>query len=353
MTTTPIPDPFVVAICYQSHWWTEPGAFDEAVAQLESITTPDGGRVEVVLAPYEEDHERRSARGADPSPDWAASQPEIDPQTLETFGRMHAALALDLPAGVVDLAPELQIVQAFGAGSDQFLSCDFDKAGVKLVSSAGSNAIGIAEFCMGRVLEFYKRFEPTRDLQRQKLWKPQFGSEVAGKTVGLLGFGNICAAIAPRARAFDMRVLACRQSAKPGDTDPALDGVYPAADLHEMLGESDVVIAAVPRTPETDGLMDAAAFAAMKEGAFFINVGRGTLVVEPDLVAALESGHLGGAALDVASSEPPADDNPIWDAPRLSMSFHNAAVPAAMFGNVHRIFEDNVRSFVNATSMEG
>ncbi len=352
-TATNQPDPFVVAICYPDWFWSEPGAFDNAVAQLAGLTTATGGKIEVVVAPYLEENDRRTARGTDPTADWVSSQPEIDEETAAAFSRMHAALALDLPAGIVDLAPNLQMVQSFGAGADQFDCCGFDEAGVHLVTSAGSNAIGIAEFAFGRVIEFYKRFEEIRDLQRETNWQPLFGSELAGKTVGLLGYGNICAAIASRARAFDMQVLACRQSAKPGDTHPDLDGVYPAADFSSMLAESDVVIAAVPRTPETDGLMSAEAFAAMKPGAFFCNVGRGTLVDEAALVAALESGHLGGAALDVASNEPPADDHPLWTAPRLTMSFHNSAVPEAMFVNVHRMFEENLLSFLNNPAVKG
>ncbi len=337
-----IPDPLVVAICYPSWWWNEPGAFEAAVAELEAL-----GSVEVLELPYEEEHERRAGRGADPTRDWAADQPEMSAETLGGFSRIHVALALDIPVGVTSLAPNLRWVQAFGAGSDQFVSCGFDEAGVILTNSSGSNAVGIAEFAMGRVIEHAKRFPYTRDLQRERNWQTTFGSELAGTTLGLIGFGNICSEIAPRARAFGMRVEACRGSAKPGDTHELIDTVWPAAQLHEMLANCDNVIAAVPNTPATEQMMNAAAFAAMKPGSFFVNVGRGTLVDEPALVAALESGHLSGAALDVASTEPLVDDSPIWTAPNLSMSFHNAAVPAAMFGNVHKIFAENVAHFLS------
>ena len=118
-----------------------------------------------------------------------------------------------------------------------------------------------------------------------------------------------------------------------------------------MLGRCDAVIAAVPETPETRGLIDAAAIAALAPGAFFCNVGRGSLVDEAALIAALESGHLGGAALDVTAREPMPDDDPLWAAPNLAVSFHNASVPEAMFTNVHRIFADNVRAFVGGQPM--
>ena len=336
-----IPDPLVVAICYPTWWWAEEGAFAAAVAELEAL-----GSVEVLELTYEEEHERRAGRGHDPTTDWVATQPEMSAATLEGFGRIHVALALDLPAGVTSLAPNLTWVQAFGAGSDQFVSCGFPDAGVTLTNSSGSNAVGIAEFAMGRVIEHAKRFEYMRELQNERTWQATFGTELAGSTLGLVGFGNICSEIAPRARAFGMRVEACRGSAKPGDTHELIDTVWPADQLHQMLANCDNVIAAVPNTPATEQMMNAEAFAAMKPGSFFVNVGRGTLVDEPALVAALESGHLSGAALDVASTEPLVDDSPIWTAPNLSMSFHNAAVPAAMFGNVHKIFNENVAHFL-------
>lgn len=336
-----IPNPLVVAICYPAEWWREPGAFGAAVSELEAV-----GAVEVVTIPYEEEHERRSARGADPTKDWVADQPEIDPATAAAFREVHVALVLDAPANICDLAPDLRWLQAFGAGSDHLASCNLAANGVGLTNSAGSNAIGIAEFALGRVIEQAKRFPLIRDRQAAKDWQPTYGRELAGTTVGLIGFGNICSAIAGRARAFGMRVEACRSSAKPGDTHELLDTVWPADQLHEMLGKCDTVIAAVPHSPATEHLMNADAFAAMKPGSFFVNVGRGSLVDEDALVAALESGHLVGAALDVASSEPLADDSPMWTAPNLALSFHNAAVPAAMFGNLHQIFADNVGRYL-------
>jgi phosphoglycerate dehydrogenase-like enzyme len=119
-----------------------------------------------------------------------------------------------------------------------------------------------------------------------------------------------------------------------------------------MLDEADAVIAAVPETPETAGLMDAAAFAAMRPGAFFCNVGRGSLVDEAALIDALERGHLGGAALDVASVEPLPADHPLWDAPRLWISSHSASAPAALFVNLHRLFASNLTRFLAGEPLE-
>jgi phosphoglycerate dehydrogenase-like enzyme len=110
-----------------------------------------------------------------------------------------------------------------------------------------------------------------------------------------------------------------------------------------MLAQCDAVIAAVPETPETTGLIDRAALAATKRGAFFCNVGRGSLVDEAALIEALRNGQLRAAALDVASEEPLPPENPLWDAPNLLLSYHCASSPAALFANLHRLVRENLR----------
>jgi len=319
-------------------WFAEPGGLDRAVADLQAIS-PD---IEVVIAPYEEEWNRRSDRGAHPDRDWLATQPDLTQEFSQELGRANAILALDIPIDLATLAPNLQLLQALGAGADQFRPC-LRGDGLVVTSSAGSNAPGIAEFAFGRILEHYKRFAEIRELQQAHTWQPLFGREAAGKTLGLIGFGAINSELAARARAFSLRVVATRNSAKAGDTDPRLDALFPADQLSDMLGECHAVVAAVPSSPSTDGMMNAAAFAAMKPGSFFCNVGRGSLVDEDALLSAIDSGHLGGAALDVASSEPLADDHPLWDEPKVALSYHNAAVPEAMFGASHALFAENVR----------
>src|SRR5206468_11362750 len=167
-----------------------------------------------------------------------------------------------------------------------------------------------------------------------------------GTTLGVMGLGAINEAVAARAKAFDVKILATRRSATPGATAPNVDELYPPAELHTMLGHCDAVVAAVPETAETAGLMGKDAFAVMKPGSFFCNVGRGSFVDEPALIDALTRGHLRGAALDVASQEPLPTDHPLWSAPNLYLSPHSATSPAALFANLHRLFHDNLTRFL-------
>jgi phosphoglycerate dehydrogenase-like enzyme len=125
-----------------------------------------------------------------------------------------------------------------------------------------------------------------------------------------------------------------------------VDVVYPPVELLHLLAQSDVVVAAVPETDETRRLMGPEAFGAMKDGAFFVNVGRGSLVDEAALVEALESGRLRGAALDVTDSEPLGPADPLWAAPNLYLSAHVASDGRALFRSLRRLFEENVGHYL-------
>ena len=344
----PAEGPVVLAILYPPAWFGGPDAVAEHARSIEALDP----RVEVLIEPYEEGQHLRTLRG---SPEGTDAAREIAPALTDAqraaFARAHGVIAIDLPFDVATHAPNLKWVQGVGAGTAQLQTAGLDEAGVMLTSAAGTNAVGIAEFVIGRLLEERKRYPQLRESQARHAWEPQYGVELAGTTVGLIGLGAINAAVAKRLQAFEATVLACRRSARPGATAPDVDALYPTADLHEMLGRSDTVVAAVPETPDTIGLMDADAFAAMPPGSFFVNVGRGTLVDEPALIDALARGHLRGAALDVASQEPLPPEHPLWDAPNLSLSYHCSTSPGAMAGNLHRLWAENVRRWLAGEEM--
>jgi phosphoglycerate dehydrogenase-like enzyme len=332
----------VVGILYPGEWHGGADAFAAAVADLEALDD----RVRVIAEPYLESHELRTVRGGDDAETARGQAPELTDEQRAALADVHVVVALDLPFDVAAHAPRLQWVQAVGAGTAQLQSAGLGGAGIRLTSAAGVNAVGIAEFVIGRLLQHWKRFPEIDDAQTRHEWEPRYGRQLAGATVGLIGLGAINAAVARRLRPFDVRVLATRRSATPGATAPEVDELFPTTELHTMLGRCDAVVAAVPETPETRGLMDAAAFAAMAPGAFFVNVGRGSLVDEPALIDALERGHLSGAALDVASSEPLPGEHPLWDAPNVLLSPHTAASPTALFANLQVLFRENLARYL-------
>ena len=345
MTRTPPPDgPVVLGILYPAAWAGPPEAFERLVASTRAVDP----RIETVVEPYEEGQHVRTLRG---TPAGAAeARALVAPPSAalrDVLGRVHAVVAIDLPFDVAGLAPHLAWVQGVGAGYGQLLSAGLAGSGIRFTSASGVNAVAIAEFVVGRLIQERKDFRALDAAQARHEWAPVYGTELAGTTVGLLGLGAIQTAVARRLAAFDVEVLACRRSARPGDTAADVATLYPSGELHTMLARCDTVVAAVPETEETVGLMGVDAFAAMRPGSFFVNVGRGTLCDEAALVAALRSGHLRGAALDVTRVEPLPADDPLWDAPNLYLSYHCSSAPSALFENLHRLWNANIRRWLD------
>ena len=338
----------MVGVLYPTEWYGDSDAFAAEVGLLERLDP----RVQVLVESYVEPHQLRSARGKPGAAQLRSDAPVLTDAQRAAFEQLDVALAIDLPFDVRSVAPRLQWVQAVGTGTGQLQSAGLAEAGIRLTTAAGANSVGIAEFALARVLQHWKRFRELDDAQRRHDWEPLYGQQLAGRTLGLIGLGAINSAVATRAQAFDLRVLATRRSATPGSTAPDVDALYPPDELPAMLGECDAVIAAVPETAETTRLMDRDAFRAMKPGAFFCNVGRGSLVDEPALIDALGDGHLRAAALDVASVEPLPADDPLWDVPNLYLSSHSASSPAALFVNLHELFRENLGRFLGGGALE-
>lgn len=329
----------VLGLLYPTVWYGDGGALEATIAEIEAVDP----RIEVVVEEYEEGQDMRTLRGRPENLAEARDRaPALTDAQRAMFGRVHAVVTIDLPFEVGTIAPNLSWVQGVGAGSAQLQTAGLAEAGIRLTNAAGANAVAIAEFVVGRIIAERKRFRELEAQQVAHHWNPLYGTELAGATVGLIGYGAITSAVAKRLAAFDVRILATRRSARPGDRADHVDELFPTDRLHDMLAQCDTVVAAVPETPETVGLMDAAAFATMPKGSFFVNVGRGTLVHEPALIDALTSGHLRGAALDVASREPLPADDPLWAAPNLYLSPHCSAAPSALFVNLHRLWKENI-----------
>ncbi len=335
--------PLTVAVMYPSAWYGDPTRFAAEVAALESIDE----RVRVVLAPYVEHDQRRSTRRTLSASELLALPVELADGTAATLADVDIALGLDLPPGVGRFMPNLRWFQVIGSGSDHIPSAGLSDIGARLTSSTGANAVSIAEFAFGRVIAHWKRFDELRAAQAEGAWRPTMGRQLAGCHLGLLGFGAINSAVALRAAAFDMTVSVVRRSGASLARPPGVHHVVGPEELHAVLGAVDAVIAAVPDSPETRTMMNAEAFAAMRPGVFFCNVGRGSLVDEDALADALESGHLGGAAIDVTSVEPLPGASRLWAIPNLAISAHCSVAVSAMFPNTHRLFADNVRRFLN------
>lgn len=220
--------------------------------------------------------------------------------------------------------PRLRWVHARSAGVDQFLFPELVASPVTVTNSRGVFSAALGEFALAAILYFAKDFRRMIRNQAAGVWESFDVEEVEGRTVCIVGYGDIGRAVAARARAFGMKVLAVKRQAVPRGADPLADEVFGPERRAEAISRSDYIVASAPLTPETRGLIGAAEIAAMKPTAVVINVGRGDVIDEPSLVAALAAKRIRGAALDVFSREPLPAGHPFYKLENVLLSPHCA-----------------------------
>lgn len=227
----------------------------------------------------------------------------------------------NLPPARLAAARGLRLPQLNSAGYDDYLAAGTLPAGAMLASASGAYGQAVSEHMLAMLLSMMKRLPAYRDAQRAHEWV-DLGSvtSLSGARVLVLGAGDIGTHFARLCAALGARVTGVRR--RPSEPHAPFSAMGTFDELPELLPQADVVASALPSAPGTRRLADAAFFSAMRGGAFFVNAGRGDLVVAEDLVAALESGHLAGAALDVTDPEPLPADHPLWDAPGALVTPH-------------------------------
>src|SRR5579883_934323 len=239
-------------------------------------------------------------------PGWnvIVSNPKEYAQCLESADALLVRSAVQVNRAVLAKAPRLRVIGRAGVGVDNVDLDAATEAGVLVMNTPGGNAVSVAEHTFALMLAMARHIPRADQSTRSGKWekKKLMGNELRGKTLGVVGLGSIGREVVKRARAFEMRVLAY---------DPyvtaklAEDCGAELADLARLYAESDYLTLHVAATPETAGMLSAAAFDAMKPGVHIVNCARGELVDEAALAAALASGKVAGAAIDVFSTEPP------------------------------------------------
>jgi D-3-phosphoglycerate dehydrogenase / 2-oxoglutarate reductase len=224
---------------------------------------------------------------------------------------------------------QLRVVARVGVGYDSVDTTAATEHGVAVTVAPGTNHESVAEHTFALMLAFTRLVTVRNTRIHAGGWPRHFSRPLRGRTLGLAGLGRIGKAVAVRALAFGMRVIAY-------DPTPfTLAGVEPVS-FDELLGQSDYLSLHLPLMPATRHVMNAAAFARMKPAAVLLNTSRGGLVNEADLVAVLRSGHLGGAGLDVLEQEPPPADHPLFDMENVILTPHAAGVDTQSLGDMAR-----------------
>lgn len=219
--------------------------------------------------------------------------------------------------------PGVGWVHSRSAGLDTVLFPELIASPVPLTNGSGVFSQSLGEFALAMVLYFAKDFPRMLRNQAAHRWQQFDVDEIAGQTAGIVGYGDIGRAVARRLHAMGMRVLALKRHA-PAGGDPLVEQFFNPNELHDLLGRSDYVIVSAPLTPETRHMVSDAAFAAMKPGAVVINVGRGPVIDQQALIAALNQKKIRGAGLDVFEHEPLPPDDPLWSVENVFISPHTA-----------------------------
>jgi phosphoglycerate dehydrogenase-like enzyme len=287
--------------------------------------------------------------------EWRHSK-EGEEEFLAMLG--EAEVLYDFPRGHVEdlvrVAPKLRWVQASMAGAGEVA----EKAGlldtdVVVTTASGVYSGPLAEFVMMALLTHVKDLDRLQRDKAEKRWREAHTETLRGKTLCIVGMGNIGRAVAERARPFGVRVVGVKRMALEDDEawDYA-DELYATRDLHRALREADYVVVTLPGTPQTHRLLDAEAISTMKRGAYFVNVGRGKVIDEEALIEALKSRHLAGAALDVFEEEPLPDESTLWELPNVIVSPHSTDnVPGLTNELQSELFRDNLRRYLEGESL--
>lgn len=242
-------------------------------------------------------------------------------------------------------APHLRWVHTPSAGVDHLLIPEIMRPDLVLTNSAGAQAIPIAEFVLMFALTHVKRAREMMQLTSMSSWMfgdSQVLDELTDKTMLIIGLGSIGEEIAKRATAFGLRVVGSRRHPRPM---PGVAQVVGEGQWRELLPEADFVVIAAPLTDATRGMLDGAAFAAVKPGAYLINIARGQIVDTDALLDALHTGRLAGAALDALPIEPLPNDHPLWQAPNVWITPHISHSSPRTRGRILEIFFENLRRY--------
>lgn len=273
---------------------------------------------------------------------------------LGALATATAIVGWEFRAESLAAAPHLRWLHAASAGVDHFDLPALAARGVTVTNSRGVHAPSIAEHVMGMMIALTRRFPRLIHAQTAREWRDwethREVGELQGETVLLVGMGEIGQEVARRATAFGMPVHGVRRH--PGKTQPkGISRVYPIDALDEALADADHVVLMLPDTAATRGLFDGARIAKMKPGAVIYNVGRGTAIDTAALTAALATGRLGGAGLDVTDPEPLPTESPLWAMDNVLITSHTAGATPRYWARLEPLLADNIGRWLRGAPM--
>ena len=249
----------------------------------------------------------------------------LDFRPLDALGDkkdIEIALAWKPPAGLIASFPNVKLIVSLGMGVDHLLADDRLPAGVPIVRIMDEGLVGqMSEYAIYWALRHHREIDKYAASQRARQWKPEDFVDTIDRRIGVMGLGSIGQDTAAKFAALGFPTAGWSRTAR---TLPGIETFHGADGFQRFLARTDILVDVLPLTRDTRNLLDAKAFAALPKGAYLINMARGGHVVDEALLAALESGQVSGAALDVFNVEPLPADHPYWTHPKVHVTPHIA-----------------------------
>jgi D-2-hydroxyacid dehydrogenase (NADP+) len=296
-------------------------------------------------------------------PEWFSERlqtefPQVEVVHLPDYSRMdeeivnaEIVVAWSVRPEQITAAKKLRWIHSPAAAVHQLMFPELVNSKIILTNAREVHGPVVAEHVIALIFALAKKIPDSVRLQAKHVWGQQIlwdeqprVREVADATVGMVGLGSIGRPVVKSAKALGMRVIAAREHPEKGSE--GADKVFGPAQIGEVFHQADYIVLAAPVTAGTKAIVNAERLAFMKPGACLINVGRGPLVDEPALAAALREKKIGGAALDVFPKEPLPADSPLWDVPNLLITPHTAALTDKLWERHYVLFSENVRRYM-------
>ncbi|MFA9559209.1 D-2-hydroxyacid dehydrogenase [Evansella sp. AB-rgal1] len=242
-------------------------------------------------------------------------------------------------------AKNLKWIMVLSAGIDELPLEQIKNRNILVTNVSGIHAIPMAEYTIAMMLQVSRNTKALIKSEQDKHWNSKLVmNEIHGKTIGILGTGAIGQEVARLAKAFHMKTMGMNRS---GREVSYFDVMYTSAQLHDIVKESDFLLSVLPKTKETDGILTKNEFALMKKNAILINIGRGNVMNDWDLLHALNNGEIAHAVLDVFNEEPLPTDHPYWRMENVTVTPHLSGISPKYQSRALEIFEANLKEFLN------
>jgi phosphoglycerate dehydrogenase-like enzyme len=269
--------------------------------------------------------------------------------TAEQLAQTEILVAWSAPPGVLANMPKLRWIQALTAGVENWMANPELRQKVALTCARGSHRVAMPENILGALFHLTKPYAQAAIDQKESRWTRKVSEPLAGKTLGILGIGEIGKELARKAHALELRVIGTKREPAPV---PGVDKVYPPEATNDVLEQSDFVLLLLPLTEHTENFMNAQRLNAMRTSAYLLNFGRGGLIVDDDLVQAVKNKVIAGAVLDVFRKEPLPTDHAFWTTPGITVLPHIGGHQEGRHEVVAAIFAANLGQFLAGKTMQ-